>query len=161
MWTIHSACDDDSKLTGDACQKDICFCSDVIPGFSSRYAHIDFKVIDGTFYDGSDFVKPIPFFRIPLETWEHAEAHVFVCISSAAFLCGTAWLLAETMPLTVFVLHFRATPFDAVRTTGFFGDSQMLHGEGIIVRTGRIAIIVIPDFLKCAFISGVVRNQGF
>lgn len=63
---------DDCQLSGNASQKDICFCSDVIPGFSAGNAHVDFEVIDGTFHNGADFIGVVPLFRIPLNSGEHA-----------------------------------------------------------------------------------------
>lgn len=63
---------DDSQLAGNACQKDIGFGGGVIWSFSSSDAHIDFEMIDGTFYDSSYFISVMPFFRIALNTREHA-----------------------------------------------------------------------------------------
>ena len=66
MWTIHSACNNDCKLACNAGQEDICFCGDVISVFASSNEYIDSKVIDGSFYNGSDFIKLNPFLGISL-----------------------------------------------------------------------------------------------
>ena len=85
MWTIHAIGNNDGKLACNPGEKNIGFCGGVVTGFSSGNTHIDFQMVDGTFYNSSDFVKGIPFFGIPLNTWKHTEIQVFVCISGTSF----------------------------------------------------------------------------
>ena len=56
------------KLAGNAGQKDIRLCGDMVPGFSPGNAHVGFKMIDGSFDNGSDLVKGGPFLRVSLNT---------------------------------------------------------------------------------------------
>ena len=57
MWTIHTVCDDHSKLAGNPGQKYICFCSDVItrpaPGNTHIIAinHQNIFLFEGTIKD--------------------------------------------------------------------------------------------------------------
>ena len=57
----------------------------MVPGFSFGNAHVGFKVVDGSLYNGPDLVKGYPFFAIPLDTGKNMEIHVFISISGAPF----------------------------------------------------------------------------
>ena len=74
------------KLAGNAGQKDIRLCGDMVPGFSPGNAHVGFKMIDGSFDNGPDLVKSNPFLRVSLNTGKHTEIHIFIGISGAPFL---------------------------------------------------------------------------
>ena len=43
----------------------------MVSGLSSGNAHINFEMIDGSFYNGSDFVGAVPFFGITLNARKH------------------------------------------------------------------------------------------
>ena len=58
-------------------------------GHAFGNAHIDFKVVDGTFCNRLGFAEGLPFVRITLDTAEHAEVHIVVSISGAS-LFGSA-----------------------------------------------------------------------
>jgi len=68
----------------------------MVPGFSSGNAHVDFKVVDGSLYNGSDFVKEYPFFRVPLDAGEYTEIHVFISINSAPFFGSATGVFTVT-----------------------------------------------------------------
>lgn len=123
-------------------------------------AHIRFKVIDFPFYRSSYFIEGIPFGGIALDTWKHAQFHVFISISGSSLLSGAAGFFAVTDPLSFNHMDFGAAPFGAVRASFFFRGAAVLHGKGSAIGVGRIAIIIETDFLEGAFITGIVRNQG-
>lgn len=84
---LHPMGNNDSKLAGDCCQKDIRFGSCMVPAAFASNTHIGLEMVDSPFDTGPDFIEGIPFRRIPLDSWEHTEFHVFVGISGPAFLC--------------------------------------------------------------------------
>ena len=100
MWTIHTVCDDHSKLAGNPGQKYICFCSDVITRPAPGNTHIDFKVVDCPFHNRPDFIKGFPFVRIPLDSRKDAEIHVFVGIGGPALLSGATRFRTVADPLS-------------------------------------------------------------
>lgn len=89
----------------------------MIACLSSTDIHIDLKVVDGTFHNGSDLVEKIPFFGIPLETGKHAEIHDCVCISDPPFLGGAAGLFTVTDPFSFYFMDFWTAPFIPVRAS--------------------------------------------
>ena len=69
---IHPMGNADGKLTCDASQKYIRFCGGMVTRSAPGNTHIDFEMIDGTFYNRSDLVGVAPFLRVTLDTREHA-----------------------------------------------------------------------------------------
>ena len=96
-----------------------------------------------------------------MNSWEHTEIQVFVCISGAPFDGGGAGIFTIADIFSFYHVNFGTNPFDTVSTSLFMGNTTILHGKGRIVGTGRIAIFVVTDFFESAFVSGVVRNQSF
>ena len=78
------------KLAGNAGEKCINFRSDMVPGLPPGNAHVGFEVVNDPLHDRPYLVEGIPFIRIPLVTWEHAEVHVFVSIGGTPFFGSTA-----------------------------------------------------------------------
>lgn len=58
----------------------------MVSGFSIGDVHIDFKVVDGAFRNGSDFISDVPFLRIPLQSEEYAEFYIFISIVVLPYL---------------------------------------------------------------------------
>ena len=114
MWTIHTVDNDDSELAGDSEKGNICFCGCMVSGLSSGSTHVDFQMVNGMLHNGSDFIKGVPFIRIPMNAEEDAEIYVFVCVSGAAFPGSTVEIIALTNPASLFVAHFGASPFNTV-----------------------------------------------
>jgi len=54
-------------------------------GNSSGNAHVDFKVVDRQFYNGSDLVKGYPMFGAALDAGKHLKIYIFIGISGAPF----------------------------------------------------------------------------
>jgi len=86
----------------------------MVSGLSSGSTHVDFQMVNGMLHNGSDFIKGVPFIRIPMNAEEDAEIYVFVCVSGAAFPGSTAEIIALTNPASLFVAHFGASPFNTV-----------------------------------------------
>ncbi len=149
----------DGKLTCNSGKKNICFCGGVVSGFSSGNTHVDFQVVNGTFYNGSDFVKGIPFFGISLNAGEHAEIQIFICLGGTSFGGGRAGCVTIADILAFYHMNFGANPFDAVITSLFVSNTAILHGKGRVIWTGGITVFIVPNFFESAFISGIVRNQ--
>ena len=118
-------------------------------------------MVDGTFHNGSDFVKGIPFLGISLDSEEHAKIHIFVGASGASFGSGGAGSFAVADIFTFNHMNFGTNPFATVCTSLFPGNTTILHGKGRVIWTGGITVFVVTDFFEAAFISGVVRNQSF
>ncbi len=106
------------KLTGNACQKHIHFCSCVVTGYAPSNVHIDFEVADGTFCNRFDFVEGFPFVITMLDTGEYTEVHVVVSISGISFFCSAAWFLTVKYP-------FRFTMWT-------FGDICLFRSERLL-----------------------------
>ena len=132
----------------------------MVPGFSSGNTHIDFQVVDGTFHNSSDFVKGIPFIGIPLNAGKHAEIQIFICIGGVPLFGCTARIIAVACPLSFFILHPGASPFNAIRPSFFLCDSKMFHCERAVIGAGRIAVFVVTNFFQGTFISWVIRNEN-
>ena len=118
-------------------------------------------MVDGTFHNGSDFVKGIPFFGISLDAGEHAEIQISVCISGTSFGGGRAGIVTIADILSFYHVNLRANPFDTVSTSLFMGNTTMFHGKGRVIGTGGITVFIVIDFFEAAFISGIVRNHSF
>ena len=93
---MHPVGYNDSKLASDAGKEYICFSGFMISGMSSCDAHIHFEVVDCPFYRSSYFIERIPFIRIALDTWKHAELYILVDVSSSPLLCGAAGFFTIT-----------------------------------------------------------------
>ena len=106
------------------------------------------------------FCKGNPFIRIPLDTGEHTEIYVFVCVSGTSFLCSTTKIITVTKPLAFEVRHPVASPFYTVWTPFLFGDTKMFHCKGAVIRVGRVTVLIITDLFERTFISGVIRNEN-
>lgn len=61
------------RLTGWQYQrKNVSLCGGMASGFPSGNTHIDFEMIDGSFYNGPYFISTIPFIRITLDSKKHS-----------------------------------------------------------------------------------------
>lgn len=127
MWTIHTVCDDYRKLSGNSGQKYVCLGSGVIPRPAPGNTHIDFKVVDCPFHNRPDFIKGDPFVRIPLDSWKHAEIHVFIGIGGPAFLSSAARLFTVADPLPFYHVDLRTAPFIAVSPPFFMTMPKIFH----------------------------------
>ena len=152
---------DDSKMAGNSSQKHICFCGCMVSGSFTCDAHVGFKVVNCSFYAGSYLIKINPFRGVPLDTWKHTELHVFVGISSSAFLYSGTGIWTVTYSVSFYHTNFRTAPFDTVRTSFFFRDSAVFHGERGIIGAGRITVFIEANFFEGAFIAGIIRDQRF
>ena len=161
LWTIHCVSNDYSQLAGNTCEEDIRFRGGMVAGFSSGNTHIDFKVANSTFHDGSDFVSVIPFVGITLNTREHTQFHVFIGVSGSSFFSRAAGILTFTMPLAFYVTHLRASPFDAVSPTFLFCDTKVFHGKRRVFRAGRVTVLIVTDLFEGAFIAWIVGDKSF
>lgn len=94
----------------------------MIPGPLTSNAYVGFEVVNSPFDVRSYFIEGSPFRGIPLDAEEHTEFHVFISVSSPAFLCSRAVGFAVIDPLAFVHMDFGAAPFDLVRTAFFFGN---------------------------------------
>ena len=78
-------------------------------------------MVDGTFHNGCDFVKGIPFIGISLDFEEHAQIQIFVCISSVSFSGGGAGIFTVADIFTLYHVNLGTNPFDTVSTSPFRG----------------------------------------
>ena len=62
----------------------------MVSGHSAGNTHICFQVVDGPFHDSPDLIGAVPFIGITLQTWEHAELHIFIGVSGPALFCSAA-----------------------------------------------------------------------
>ena len=53
LWITHAVGINDCELAGDSGKKDICFGGHMISGLTTSDAHVDLKVDDMSFHDGS------------------------------------------------------------------------------------------------------------
>lgn len=106
------------------------------------------------------FIEGNPFIGIPLDAGEHAEVHVFISVSGASFFSRAAGFRTATDPLPFYHVYFRADPFATVRTAFFMAVSGVFHVQGAVFGAGGVAVSVIADFFKRAFIPGVIRDKG-
>lgn len=74
---------------------------------------------------------------------------------------SAARLVTVTYPLSVYHVDFGAYPFAAVRTSFFMAEPGKFHDKGAVFRAGGIAVNVIPDFFKSAFIPWGVIDERF
>lgn len=58
-------------------------------------------------------------------------------------------------------MDFWTAPFYAFGTAFFSGNPTVFHGGGRVVGAGRIAIFIVTDLFKGAFVPGIVRDEGF
>ena len=154
-------CNDYCDLTGNTGKEYICFGCSVVPGLTACDTHVGLKVIDGTFHNGTDLVKGDPVIRIPLDAGEHTEIHVLISVSGTPLFCGAAWLFAVTDPFTLDHMDFGADPFIPVGTSLFMAVAGELHVEGAVFGAGGIAVYVVADFFKGAFIPRIIGDEGF
>ena len=154
-------CNNNGELAGNPGKEHISFRSGMVSAFSSGSAHIDFKMVDGTFHYGSDFVQFVPFFGIPLDAGEHTEIHVLVSVSGAAFFGSAAWMFTFAKPLSFPVTHFGASPLDTVRAPFLPCQAKIFHGKGRVIGAGGITVLVVTDFFESAFIARVIRDECF
>lgn len=144
LWTIHAVGNDDSELACNTCKKYIRFHGSMVSRVPSGNAHVDFHVVNGMFYNASDFIKGIPFFVIPLETGEHAKVYVFVSISRTSFRSSRVGIF--TVADIFYHVNHGTNSFDAVRPSFFTGNALIFHGKGGIIETGWIIIFIVTDF---------------
>jgi hypothetical protein len=161
FWAVHPVGYNDSKLASDAGKEYICFSGFMISGMSSCDAHIHFEVVDCPFYRSSYFIERIPFIRIALDTWKHAEFHILVGVSGSAFLCGAAGFFTVTDPFSFYHMYFGTAPFHAVGTTFFLRKTTVFHRKSWVIWTGRITIFIESDFFEGTFITRIIGNQHF
>lgn len=159
LWTIHAVGNNDCKLAGNTGKEYIRFCGGVIPGFSSGNTHVYFQVVDGTFHNGPNLVKRIPFTGIPLNTGKHAEIEIFIGVGGMSLFGSAAGITAFADSLPFFVVHSGTSPFDTVRPLLFFCNTKMFHCKGAVTWVGGIAVFVVADFFEGTFISWIVRDK--
>lgn len=144
---MHPVCNDNGKLAGNPSKEDIRFCGQMVPCVSPGNAHVDLKVVNGSFDNCAYLVEADPFFRIPLDTGKHSQFHVFVGIRCPALLgCGTG-VFTVAYPLPFYHMNLWTAQFDTVSTSFFFGNTEVFHGEGGLIWTGGIPIFIVTDFL--------------
>lgn len=119
--------------------------------FGDRYA--GFEVVNGMFYIGSDFMKGNPFIRVPLDAGDNAEVHVFISIGGVPFFSRVAWFFTIADPVPVYHMDFRAYPFVTVRASFLMAEPGTFHDNAAVFQAGGVAVSIIPDFFKGAFIS--------
>lgn len=118
-------------------------------------------MVDGAFHNGSYFIEGNPFIRIPLDAREHAEVHIFISVSGASFFSCAAGFLTVADPLPLYHVYLGADPFVAVRAPFLTAVPGVFHVQGAVFGAGRVAVGVIADFFKGAFIPWVIRDQCF
>ena len=150
----------DGKLAGNPGEEYIGFRSGVVTGLSPGDTHIGLEMVNGPFHNGPYFIEGNPFIGIPLDAGEHAEVHVFISVSGASFFSRAAGFRTVTDPLPFYHVYFRADPFVTVRTAFFMAVSGVFHVQGGVFGAGGVAVSVIADFFKRAFIPGVIRDKG-
>ena len=101
-------------LAGDTGKEYICFGGEMISDLTSGDTHVDLKVIDGALHDSAYLVKGDPFFRIPLDTGEHAQFHVVSGVGSTSFCSAAAGIITLTYPFAFHHVDFEAAPFDVL-----------------------------------------------
>lgn len=118
-------------------------------------AHVCFKVVDCPFYGSPYLIEGTPFRGIALDAREHTEFHVFISISGPSLLGSATGFLTVTDPLPIYHMYFRAAPFDTVRASLFFCGTAALHGQGRVIRAGRVAILIEANFLRELSLRGL------
>lgn len=131
----------------------------MVTGLPSGDAHVDFEMVDGVFHDGPYFIEGIPLVRTPLDTGEHAEVHVFVSVGGTPLFGGAARLFTVADLLSFYHVDFWAYPFVAVETSFFIAVSGVFHVQVAVFWAGGIAVSVIPDFFKGAFVLWVIGDE--
>ena len=84
---VYPTCNNNGKLTILARKTSAFVVIDFLYAFSGN-AHVDLKMVNGSFYDRAYFIETVPFFCIQLNTRKHPQFHVFVGIRCLALL---AW----------------------------------------------------------------------
>lgn len=107
------------------------------------------------FHNSSYFIEGSPFVRIPLDAWEHA-----VRVSGTSFFGCAAGFLTIADPMPLYHVYFRADPFVAVWAFFLMAVPGVFHVQGAVFGAGRIAVDVIADFFKGAFIPWVIRIRA-
>ena len=129
MWIIQPVGNNYCELTRNTGEKDIHFCGSMVARLPSGDTHIDLKVVDRTLYDRTDLIKGDPFLRVPLDSGEFAEVHVFISISGTPLFCGAASFFAIADILAFHHMNFGTSPFFPVSPTFFVTMPEMLHGK--------------------------------
>ena len=137
------------------------FRRNIVPRLASRNAHIDLKMINSPFHNGSNLVKRSPFFGIPLDAGKLAEIQVFVSIDGSPFLCRAAGILAVADISSFYHMDFGAAPFFAVSPSFLMTVSQILHVERWGIGTGGITVTLISNFGERTFIANIIRDKDF
>lgn len=158
--TVHPMCNNNGELAGDSGKENVRLCGQMVSCMPPGNAHVDFKVVNGSFDSRAYFIEAVPFFRIPLDTGKHPQLHVFIGIGCPAFFGSGAGVFTVTYPLPFYHMNLWAAPFDTFSTSFFFGNAEVFHGEGGIVWAGGISVFIVTDFLQGAFIAVVVRDQS-
>lgn len=102
----------------------------MIPGPLTSNAYVGFEVVNSPFDVRSYFIEGSPFRGIPLDAEEHTEFHVFISVSSPAFLCSRAVGFAVIDPLAFVHMDFGAAPFDLVRTVVEVARKELEKAKG-------------------------------
>lgn len=140
-------CNNNGELAGDSSKENVCLCGQMVSCMPSGNAHVDFKVVNGSFDNGGYFIEAVPFFRISLDIRKHPQFHVFIGIGCTAFFGSGAGIFAVINPLPFYHMNFWTAPFDMVSTSFIFGDAEVFHGEGGGIWTGGIPVFIVTDFL--------------
>ena len=140
-------CNNNGELAGDSGKDNIRFCSQMIFCMPPSNAHIDHKVVNGSFDERAYLIEAVSFFHIPLDTRKHPQFHVFVGIRCHALSGGGTGTFTVTYPPHFYHMNFWIAPFDTVSTSFFFGDAEVFHGEVGIIWTGGIPVFIVTDFL--------------
>ena len=118
-------------------------------------------MVDRAFYDGTDLIKSVPFLRVPLDPGKPAKIHVFISIGGAPLFGRAAGIFAVADILPFHHMDFRTAPLFTVGPAFFAAVPEMFHGGGRVVGAGGITVMVISDFRQGAFVTDVIRDQGF
>lgn len=94
---------------------------------ASGNTHIDLKMVDCAFHNRPDFIEGVPFLCIPLDSWKHAEIHVFIGIGGSAFFSSATRCFTVADPLAFYHVDLRTAPFIAVSSSFFTTMSEVLH----------------------------------
>ena len=151
---------DHGELTGNAGQEYIGFGGQMVSGFPAGHAHVELQMVYGSLYNGPDFVKPDPFWRIPLDARKFTEIHVLVGVGGSSLFGRTARVFTVADPLSFDHVDFGAVPFVTVRTARFVTKAAVFQGKGRNLWAGGIAVVVITDPVKIAFVSDIIGNEN-
>lgn len=118
-------CNNHGELAGNSSKENIRFSGQMVSCMPSGNAHVDLKVVNGSFDDRAYFIEAVPFLCIPLDTRKHPQFHVFVSIRCPAFFCGGTGVFTVTYPLAFYHMNLWIAPFDTVSTSLLFGDAEV------------------------------------